>query len=646
MSRMDAGGVKSRLLRLSGRWRIAVAAVLVVVACIAIRSLRGPEAASARDAASARGAVQQTSATAPAGQKPQIVAMVNNEQIGRQELADECLTHYGKEVLDAMINKFLIVQFCQQQNVTVSKDEVNQEIERMAKKFGVPLDQWLKMLEQERGITQDQYANDIVWPMLALKKLAADRLKPTQQELQDAFEMQYGEAIRARIIVMNDRQKAAKVAAEAKQNPEQFGNLAVQNSLDASASASGMIPPIKHHVGDPTIERTVFRLQAGEVSDVIQIGDQYVILKCDARVPAAANVRLEQVRDKLIEALRDRKLHSAAADVFQQLHKQSTIVIVYTDPVKSRQMPGVAAIVNDRKVTIRELAEECIDKHGKEALEGTINRRLLEQAVRAKRLTISDDDLNAEVARAAAAAGKVDKQKRPDIAGWVKMVTEEQGVTAEMYYQDAVWPSVALKKIVGDVKVTQEDMQRGFTANYGPRVQCRVIMLTSERKAQEVWELARTELQKPKHDPEFFGKLAEQYSVDPSRAVQGRVPPIQRYGGMTQLEDQAFQLKAGEMSGIIALGDKFVILYCEGRTQPIKVEMADVEQALYDDIQEKKSRLAMADAFNRIRENAQIDNYLTGTSQSPKRRGADGHGEKGTSAAVTTNPSLPGEYRK
>jgi parvulin-like peptidyl-prolyl isomerase len=543
-----------------------------------------------------------------------------------------------------MINKYLIVQYCQQRNITVSKQEVNDEIDRMARKFSLTVDQWLKMLKDERGVSPEQYANDIVWPTLALKKLAADRLKPTQQELQEAYDMQFGESIKARIIVVKDAQTAGKISALAKKDPESFGALAVKYSIDASASANGMIPPIRRHVGDPKIEERVFRMRPGDVSDPIPVGEQFVVLKCDGRLPASQK-QFEQVREKLIEIIRDRKLHTAAAEVFHSLQKDAVVQNVFNDPIKSRQMPGVAAIVNDRKITLRELAEECIDKHGTEVLEGTINRRLLEQGIRNKRIAITDDELNAEVARAAVAAGKVDKQKRPDLDAWIKTVTEEQSVTVEMYYHDAVWPSVALKKLVGDVPVTQEDMQRGFTANYGPRVRCRVIMLANERKAQEVWEMARAEMQKQNVDPEFFGKLAEQYSIDPSRALQGRVPPIQRYGGMTQLEEEAFKLKPGELSGLISVGGKFVILYCEGYTQPEKVELADVKNLLYDDIHEKKIRLAMAEEFNRLRESAQIDNYLAGTTQSPKHPGAAGHGAA-ESAASTANPSAPSEFRK
>ena len=62
----------------------------------------------------------------------------------------------------------------------------------MAKSFSLPVDQWMKLLWQERGIKPDQYANDIIWPSLALRKLAGERLLPTQKELTDAFEMEYG----------------------------------------------------------------------------------------------------------------------------------------------------------------------------------------------------------------------------------------------------------------------------------------------------------------------------------------------------------------------------------------------------------------------------------------------------------------------
>ena len=135
-------------------------------------------------------------------------------------------------------------------------------------------------------------------------------------------------------------------------------------------------------------------------------------------------------------------------------------------------------------------------------------------------------------------------------------------------------------------------------------------------KAQEAWEKARAEL-----SVETFGRLAEEYSVEASsKALQGKVPPIQRHGGQPLLEKEAFSLQPGEMSSIVQVGDKFVILFCEGYTDPTNVSFAEVKQDIYNDIHEKKQRIAMADVFNQLKESAQVDNFLAGTVQSPTKK--------------------------
>jgi hypothetical protein len=97
------------------------------------------------------------------------------------------------------------------------------------------------------------------------------------------------------------------------------------------------------------------------------------------------------------------------------------------------------------------------------------------------------------------------------------------------------------------------------------------------------------------------------------------VPPIKRWGGQPKLEEEAFALKPGELSGIIQVGDKFILLRCEGYTKPTPVEFASVRQDIFEDLREKKLRLAMATCYEDLHEAATIDNYLAGTSQSPKR---------------------------
>ena len=112
---------------------------------------------------------------------PDVVAAVNGHSISRDELAVECRIHYGKEVLESMVNKYLILSECRQMGITISRREVDEEIEQMAKSFSLPVEQWMKLLEQERGIKPEQYANDIIWPSLALRKLAGERLRVTPE---------------------------------------------------------------------------------------------------------------------------------------------------------------------------------------------------------------------------------------------------------------------------------------------------------------------------------------------------------------------------------------------------------------------------------------------------------------------------------
>jgi parvulin-like peptidyl-prolyl isomerase len=398
--------------------------------------------------------------------------------------------------------------------------------------------------------------------------------------------------------------------------PDDFARLAMQNSIDVnSASIGGLIQPIRRHVGDAAIEREVFALQPGKISSIIPVGQQFAILKCEEHLPAR-NVPMADVREQLVEKINEQKLREVASKTLEQMQNSATVQNVWNDPQLRTQMPGVVATINGEPIRYQELAEACLLRFGEEVLETEISHLLLQQALAKANLTLSEQDLNAEIAHAATLAEVVDAQGRPDFEKWMHMATTEQGISKEQYMRDSVWPSAALKKLTGGkIEVTEEDLQKGFEANYAERVRCRAIVLGNMRRAQEVWAKARQN-----QSMEYFADLAEEYSIEPtSKSLRGEVPPIRRHGGQPQLEETAFALAPNELSGIVQLGDKFVILKCEGRTDPVDVNPQEVRKILYQDILEKKLRLAMGQQFEKIRSEARIDNFLAGTSQSPDR---------------------------
>lgn len=173
---------------------------------------------------------------------------------------------------------------------------------------------------------------------------------------------------------------------------------------------------------------------------------------------------------QLEEILRDRKMRGIAQEVFHQLQDKAKLEIVWTDPAKQARMPGVAATINGIPITVRELAEECIFRHGVETLDGVISRKILEQACKRRGVAVTAEDIDREIARAAMAGVKAKPDGSPDVDAWLAMVTKKQGVSLDIYRNDVVWPIVALKKLVGGgVVVSEEDLRRGFEANFGPR---------------------------------------------------------------------------------------------------------------------------------------------------------------------------------
>lgn len=545
-----------------------------------------------------------------------VVAVVNADPITRQMLADATLERYGDTVLDnVIINRQLILQACKDRGVEVTEAEVGQEITRLATKFGFSVQDYLKLLQDERDISPGQYGREIIWPILALRKLVADRVKPTDEEFDRAFKAQYGEAVKCRMIMVADEQKARRLHQEAVANPQAFGGLAKKNSEDeVSASVGGLIPPIRRFTGDTRLEEAAFALQDGQISPVMQLADQWLFLQAVRRIPATtpAATAMPAIREQINDRIRETKMKGAASQLFAELQRNANVVKVFGDEALSKQYPGIAAIVNEQRITIAQLSAECVKRHGKAVLDGEINRKLLNQALKQAGKTVADADLRAEIERAAKSYGFIRSDGSADLEGWIESVTSDGETTYPIYVKDAVWPSVALKRLVEDkIAVTDEDLQRGFESNFGPRVEILACVLGDQRTAQKVWQMARDN-----PSEEFFGRLAEQYSIEPvSASNSGKVPPIRKFSGQPTIEREVFKLKPGELSGIIVTGDKYIVIKCQGRTEPLVSDLNAVRGELVRDLTEKKFSVEMAREFDRLKEAAEIDNFFVAVKE-------------------------------
>ena len=207
-------------------WMLASSAAVVGVA-LACRQFGGTAEAEARAPAKQDANVQPASATKPyTPPEHDVMAIVNGEDISRKDLENACVERFGEEVLESMVNKKLILHHCQKRGITITKQEVETEVDRMAKRFKLSREHWLELLANERGIGEAEYKRDILWPTIALRKLANEELAVSDEELRREFETQYGPSVRARIIVVAEAAKAQQLQQQLAANPDDFARLA------------------------------------------------------------------------------------------------------------------------------------------------------------------------------------------------------------------------------------------------------------------------------------------------------------------------------------------------------------------------------------------------------------------------------------
>lgn len=306
-----------------------------------------------------------------------------------------------------------------------------------------------------------------------------------------------------------------------------------------------------------------------------------------------------------------------------------------TARVGGARSPEVLARVGKETISKDAVAEECIARHGKEVLDDLIHRLVIQQACEAQQITVTEQEVSEEIA-------KIAKRFNLDVSQWMQMLQAERNITPMQYRISVIWPMVALRKLAGEqVDLSEDDVKKAFIREYGPRVKARVIMLDNMRRANDVWDEAM-------RNPDEFEKLAQKYSIDPnSRALGGQVPPIPRYTGNENLEKAAFKLKEGELSGVVEIGTgRWVILKCEGRTEPVVTDIEEVRNSLVDQLTEAKTQQAIGKVFEKIKEQTRVDNYLTRSSTGPGPAGGaiqpvSATGVRQSNRPVTATGAIP-----
>jgi len=264
-----------------------------------------------------------------------VVKLGDGFPITREAFAEYLIARFGAEKLDLLVNSRVIHRAAKEKGVTATEAEVDAALADYVKARGTTAEVFSKQILKPNGQTLYEFREDFLRHELLMNRLVRPQVKPTDEEIQQAFEAYYGEKIECRIILYprGEEKIAMQEYAQLRDSEDAFARKARLQASSQLASAGGKIPPVgKHTTGNEELEREIFSLNPGDCSRLIGSPEGVVLVKVDRRIPASTSVPLASVREKLVADILQRKVKNEVPRIFAELRKTANPRMLLKEP--------------------------------------------------------------------------------------------------------------------------------------------------------------------------------------------------------------------------------------------------------------------------------------------------------------------------
>jgi foldase protein PrsA len=258
--------------------------------------------------------------------KNSVVAKVGDASILENELQQTLLDQYGAEALDVLITNKLIELEADKQKITVSDEEVEEELATLAESYGG--ETALEEAVVANGSTMDDVRDDII-NYIKTEKLIEPRIEITDEELQTYFDenkdtFATAEQVQASHILVADEATANEVKSKLDAG-EDFSTLAKEYSTDTTTAESG--GDLGYFSSGDMVaefEEVAFALGVNEISAPVKTEYGYHIIKVvDHQEAKEAN--FEDSKEEITDTLMNDKMSTEYTVWLEELKEEYEI---------------------------------------------------------------------------------------------------------------------------------------------------------------------------------------------------------------------------------------------------------------------------------------------------------------------------------
>jgi hypothetical protein len=265
--------------------------------------------------------------------------------VTREDLGEFLIARGGYDKLDLLVNKKIIEVEAARRNMSVTDTEVRAALEDDLRGMNMKMDDFTKHILPRYGKTLYEWTEDVIKPRLMLTKMCRDRVKVTEDDLKRLFENKYGEQRQAKLICWPKAEEkiALKQWEEARKGDVEFDSIARRQGDPNLAAAAGLTAPVGRNAfedtegRDASVEKVLFTLKEGEMSQLFQVSAGVMCVKCVKIIPPNATVTMDKVRETLQKEVFDRKLSAEIPEFFKHLKKVADPQVYLKGPPSAKE---------------------------------------------------------------------------------------------------------------------------------------------------------------------------------------------------------------------------------------------------------------------------------------------------------------------